>query len=133
MLLAREALPGPQGRGLLCKKGHLGQEGRRWAAQGQGHGPADLCLQPWVCSSLSPQWPPDPLKGQRCPSPSKHTLSGVNSLPHPPPPPQISSLQDRVLPWEMAGSAGLDLATRIISLERGSWGPQPEPTLTLRG
>lgn len=115
----REGTPGP-GRQAL-------------GGPGAGAWPCRPVPTAWVCSSLSPQWPPDPLKGERCPSPSKHTLSGVNLLPRPPPPPQISSLQDRVLPWEMVGSAGLDPATRIISLERGGWGPQPEPTLTLRG
>ena len=110
----REGTPGPGGQAL--------------GGPGVGVWPADLC-QRFLPSD------PQTLKGQRCPSPSQHALSAVTLLPcpSPPPPPRIPSLQDRVLPRETASSAGLDPATRTVSLEKGGRGPEPEPTLTLRG
>lgn len=78
--------------------------------------------------TVSPQRPPDPLKSQRCPSPSKHTLSFLVCLLRPGfPPCRTGSFPGR------GEQCRLRSATRTVSLERGGRGPQPEPTLPLRG
>lgn len=56
-----------------------------------------------TCAKFLPR-PLRPFKEPALPLPLQaHAL-----LPCPPPPPRISSLQDRVLPWETASSAGFD-------------------------